>query len=214
MMVVPYASQKLLEGGEGVGVCAWAIPMKRSSKMLIRTHNVTVFRIFCLLQGLRLLLSLLAAPCPELRSLDTSFDRSFDTSKNAAQGLPHRAGLFYIRPFHPVKQDGSGQERAVIVFSLYGTGRRSVNLRLFPAVQVKAWKHPHTETRCCRSDCLDCSCCGWQSARCPDCCSTSRPAAYPTRPYTRATTRATLKCLLSILSHRLTTPRLLFSPRT
>jgi len=83
----------------------------------------------------------------------------------------------------PPPQGSGGRERAVIVFSPYGTGRRSVNLRLFLAVQVKAWTTPHTETQHCRFDCQDCSHCGWQSARCSIGCSTRRPAAHPTRPH-------------------------------
>ena len=83
-------------------------------------------------------------------------------------------------------RDGSGRERAVIVFSLFGTGRRSVNLRLFPAGKVKAWATRNTENPCCCCGCRGCSCCDTWNAPCSDCCSRRRPAARPARPHSTA----------------------------
>ena len=61
---------------------------------------------------------------------------------------------------HPA---GAGRRRA-----LEGAERRGTNTTL--------------ENRCCCCGCSGCSCFGWRSGRCPDCCSRTRPEAHGDEP--------------------------------
>ena len=104
---------------------------------------------------------------------------------SVARGLPPAAGPLYIRPALCASA-GQGQAAPSLYCvlcrgkaSCLGPRRRG---RLPPPRDPWHCRHctekrgRRTETRCCRSSCSGCSCCATHSARCLDCCSTSRHA--------------------------------------